>query len=85
MQSNHSATTRFWLRAELVANAVLHAGCEPEDLIEMIAELDPSALRITVVDTARSGSTPMPCEGPITGVEGVGLTAGADARAGLGH
>lgn len=59
--------------SELVANAVLHAGCEPDDLIEVIAELDPTALRITVVDAARSGSTPMPCEGPITGVEGVGL------------
>jgi anti-sigma regulatory factor (Ser/Thr protein kinase) len=61
------------LASELVSNAVLHAGCDSGDTIEMIAELEPRTLRITVVDVARPGDTPALREGPITGIGGMGL------------
>jgi anti-sigma regulatory factor (Ser/Thr protein kinase) len=44
--------------SELVSNAVLHAGCDPTDHIEVVAEIVPRAVRITVVDVGRSGRAP---------------------------
>ena len=47
---------------ELVSNAVLHAGCDPRQEIEVVAELVGQAVRITVADVARSDSTPRVCD-----------------------
>jgi anti-sigma regulatory factor (Ser/Thr protein kinase) len=58
---------------ELVSNAVRHGGCGHDDTIEMVAEVERRTVRITVVDKARSGKTPLPAEGPIIGLGGMGL------------
>jgi anti-sigma regulatory factor (Ser/Thr protein kinase) len=44
--------------SELVSNAVLHAGCDASDEIELLAELRPAVLRLTITDRGRSGKLP---------------------------
>ena len=59
--------------SELVSNAVLHAGCDPNDQIELVAELMPQAVRISVVDVARSGRAPRVDDSREFGLGGLGL------------
>jgi anti-sigma regulatory factor (Ser/Thr protein kinase) len=69
----HARDDVLLITTELVSNAVLHAGCEPGDEIEVVAELVPQALRITVSDVGRSGCTPEVRDEPYTGSGGMGL------------
>jgi hypothetical protein len=44
--------------SELVSNAVLHARCDPSERIELIAQLETDALRLTIIDQGQSGAIP---------------------------
>jgi anti-sigma regulatory factor (Ser/Thr protein kinase) len=44
--------------SELVSNAVLHSGCDPQEEIELVADRVPAGIRIEVADAGRSGRTP---------------------------
>jgi anti-sigma regulatory factor (Ser/Thr protein kinase) len=44
--------------SELVSNAVLHAGADPSEEIELIAEVGRSALRLVVTDPGHSERMP---------------------------
>lgn len=58
--------------SELVTNAVLHSGCESTDELEVVAELTPDALLITVTDPGLSGCAPRPRDDSV-GSGGFGL------------
>jgi anti-sigma regulatory factor (Ser/Thr protein kinase) len=59
--------------SELVSNAVLHAGCDPTDEIEVVAELRASRFRLTVIDPGTSGSMPTVRGSDYRGPGGKGL------------
>jgi two-component sensor histidine kinase len=46
------------LASELVSNAVMHAGCEPGEAIELIVEMSSNAVRLTITDRGCSENTP---------------------------
>jgi anti-sigma regulatory factor (Ser/Thr protein kinase) len=59
--------------SELATNAVLHSGSDPDQEIEVVAELLPDGLRIEVTDGGRSQSTPAPRAADHSGPGGMGL------------
>lgn len=46
------------IASELVTNAVLHSGCEPDDRINLFARLSRECLRISVHDPGASNTRP---------------------------
>jgi anti-sigma regulatory factor (Ser/Thr protein kinase) len=46
------------LASELVSNAVLHAGCEPGEEIELIVEMSSNAVRLAITDRGCSDKAP---------------------------
>jgi anti-sigma regulatory factor (Ser/Thr protein kinase) len=59
--------------SELATNAVLHSGCDPNEEIEIVAELVPEGLRIEVADRGHSDQVPMPRGVEFVGPGGMGL------------
>lgn len=59
--------------SELVSNSVMHGGCDPGEEIELVAQLEPDALRLTVIDLGRSGRTPTRRGSEYHGPGGMGL------------
>jgi anti-sigma regulatory factor (Ser/Thr protein kinase) len=69
----HVRDDALLVTSELVSNAVLHAGCNPNDRIELVAELVPEAVRNTVVDVGRSDRAPRVGNSADIGLGGLGL------------
>jgi two-component sensor histidine kinase len=59
--------------SELVSNAVVHGGCAPSVQIELIVQLIPNAILVTVIDSGGSDSTPTMREANYPGPGGLGL------------
>ena len=59
--------------SELVSNAVVHGGYAPSGQIELIVQLLPNAILVTVIDSGGSGSTPAMREANYPGPGGLGL------------
>jgi anti-sigma regulatory factor (Ser/Thr protein kinase) len=59
--------------SELVSNAVLHSGCDPEEQIEVMAARTPIGVRIEVVDVGRSGKHAELCDPDARAYGGMGL------------
>ena len=59
--------------SELATNAVLHSGSDPNEEIEIVAEVLPDRLRIEVTDGGRSDNTPVPRADEYAGPGGIGL------------
>jgi len=59
--------------SELVSNAVVHGGCAPRGQIELIVQLIPNAILVTVIDSGGSDSTPTMREANYPGPGGLGL------------
>lgn len=75
--------------SELVSNAVRHSGCEPEEELEVVAELTSEAVLIAVTDVGRSEKTPTLRDAMRDGGFGLGIVEavacrwGAERRDGL--
>jgi anti-sigma regulatory factor (Ser/Thr protein kinase) len=75
--------------SELVSNAVRHSGCDPEEELEVVAELTSEAVLIAVTDVGRSEKTPTRREAMRDGGFGLGIVEavarrwGAERRDGL--
>ena len=59
--------------SELVSNSVMHGGCDPGEEIEVLAQLEPDALRLTITDRGSSGQIPTPRGPEYRGPGGMGL------------
>jgi anti-sigma regulatory factor (Ser/Thr protein kinase) len=59
--------------SELVSNSVMHGGCARGEKIELLAQLEPDALRLTITDRGSSGRTPTPRGPEYRGRGGMGL------------
>lgn len=59
--------------SELISNAVMHAGCEPAEEIELVVQMDSDTVRLAISDRGRSDRTPT-VRGPgYRGPGGLGL------------
>jgi anti-sigma regulatory factor (Ser/Thr protein kinase) len=59
--------------SELVSNAVMHAGCEPGEEIELVVEMRPNAIRLEITDRGCSENTPTVRGPEYRGPGGLGL------------
>jgi anti-sigma regulatory factor (Ser/Thr protein kinase) len=59
--------------SELVSNAVMHAGCEPGEEIELVVEMRSSAVRLAVADRGCSDKAPIVRGPEYRGPGGLGL------------
>jgi serine/threonine-protein kinase RsbW len=77
------------ITSELVSNAVRHSGCDPEEELEVVAELTSEAVLIAVTDAGRSERTPARRAATRDGGFGLGIVEalarrwGAERRDGL--
>jgi anti-sigma regulatory factor (Ser/Thr protein kinase) len=77
------------ITSELVSNAVRHSGCDPEEELEVVAELTSEAVLIAVTDVGRSETTPERRAAMRDGGFGLGIVEalsrrwGAERRDGL--
>lgn len=61
------------IASELVTNAVLHAGCDCDEEIELVAQRVPAGIRIEVADVGRRGAVPAIAPDDYQGRGGMGL------------
>jgi anti-sigma regulatory factor (Ser/Thr protein kinase) len=59
--------------SELVSNAVMHAGCEPGEEVELVVELRSNAVRLAITDRGFSENTPTVRGPEYRGPGGLGL------------
>ena len=59
--------------SELVSNAVMHAGCEPGEEIELVVEMRSNAVRLAITDQGCSETTPTVRGPEYRGPGGLGL------------